>query len=260
MNTDPSDYFTYKRNKMQSEIKTQNKGVSKFSILVQLFIATFVIMFIVIVIVIMNYSSKMDIEYSKGDLSFNNPDSSTSSVSGYNSVDFDDDQRKIDKRLILIQQEENAPSEAKIIKPDKAIKDEVIAMEHLENSQKIDKMEKIKALNAKSEKNEPNNSVLSEVIDEVKQLTTKQQENKNIQYDDSLAITSKVLIGRFSSFEQAGAMQSQIKAKDSSLTPFVRKIGDIYSVQMGSYQDFATAKVQAQKLKALGYEVWIYQQ
>ena len=41
---------------------------------------------------------------------------------------------------------------------------------------------------------------------------------------------------------------------------YVRKIGDIYTVQMGSYQDFYTAKSKAQDLKAKGLDVWIYQQ
>ena len=207
----------------------------------------------------MKYSSKMDIEYSKGDLSFNNVDSS-SSISGYTSADFDDEQRKIDKRLALIQQEENAPSEAKIIQTAKQKTDEVIAPEHVENSKKIDKIEKIKAINAQSEKNEAAGSKFIEVLDEVKQFAAKNQQPKLPQYEDNITITSKVLIGRYPNFEQASAMQTQLKSKDSALTPFVRKIGDVYSIQLGSYQDFSTAKTQAQKFKAMGYDVWIYQQ
>ena len=259
MDFETSDYFTYKKNKMHTENNPKGKKFSRFNFLLQLFIITFIIMFIIIVVAIMKYSSKMDIEYSKGDLSFNNADSSNS-VSGYTSADFDDEQRKIDKRLALIQQEENAPSEAKIIKDGKQETDQVIAPEHVENSKKIDKIEKIKAFNAQSEQNEANNSKISAVLDEVKHMTGKAQVQKQPQYDENITITSKVLIGRFSSVEQASAMQSEIKSNDASLTPFVRKIGDIYSVQMGSYQDFHVAKSQAQKLKALGYEVWIYQQ
>ncbi len=258
MEFESSDYFTYKKSKMQTELKAGKKNFSRFNFLVQLFIATFIIMFIVIVIAIMKYSSKMDIEYSKGDLSFNNVDSS-STVSGYNTVDFDDEQRKIDKRLVLIQQEENAPSEAKILQKNKSA-DEVIAPEHVENSKKIDKIEKIKAINAQSERNESASSKIAGVLDEVKQIASKTQSTKNIHVDDNYTVNSKVLIGRYSTFDQAGAKQAEIKSKDSALSPFVRKIGDVYSIQMGSYQDFSTAKAQAQKLKAMGYEVWIYQQ
>ena len=71
---------------------------------------------------------------------------------------------------------------------------------------------------------------------------------------------SKVLIGRYASFEEAQKTQNSIKAKDSSLSPFVKKVGDVFCVQMGSYQDFNVAKAQAQKLKSLGFDVWIYQQ
>ena len=255
MEFDSSDYFSYKKNKMQTELKRQHKTISKFNFLLQLFIATFVVMFIIIVVAIMKYSSKMDIEYTKGDLSFNNADSS-SSISGYNSADYDDEQRKIDKRLMLIQQEENAPSEAKIIQSDKQKIEQVIAPEHVENSKKIDKIEKFKAKNIQSE---TTGSKLADVIDEVKQLASKTAAKK-ADYEENVTITSKVLVGRFSSFDEAAQLQSDIKAKDASLTPFVRKVGDVYSVQMGSYQDFYTAKTQAQKLKASGYDVWIYQQ
>ena len=259
MDFENSDYFKYKKNKMHTEVKTQKKSYSRFGFLLQLFIITFIIMFIIIVVAIMKYSSKMDIEYQKGELSYSNSDSS-SSVSGYASADFDEEQRKIDKRLILIQQEENAPSEAKIIQTDKQKTDEVIAPEHVQNSIKMDKIEKIKAINAQSEKKEAASSKLAEVLDEVKQITTKNQTPKATQYDENITITSKVLIGRFQNFEQASALQPELKAKDSSLAPFVRKIGDVYSVQLGSYQDFSTVKAQAQKFKALGYDVWIYQQ
>ena len=259
MDFEPSDYFTYKKNKMHTKMMAQKKTFSRFNFLLQLFIVTFLIMFIVIVVAIMRYSSKMDIEYSKGDLSFNNSDTA-SSVLGYSSADYDDEQRKIDKRLAIIQQEENAPSAAKIIQSDKEKQDEIIAMEHVENSQKMDKIEKIKAKNEQSEKNETMASKTAEIAENVKQAVTKPQIAKNIQVEDNMTITSKVLIGRFQSFDQASELQSEIKEKDPSSTPFVRKIGEVYSLQLGSYQDFSIAKAQARKFKALGYDVWIYQQ
>ena len=257
MDFENSDYFAYKKNKMQSEIKKTTKGKSfvRFNFLLQLFIATFIIMFIIIVIAIMKYSSRMDIEYSKGDLSYNNVDSS-SSLSGYKIADYDEEQRKIDKRLKLIQQEENAPSEAKILQPDKQKNDIVIAQEHLENSQKIDKIEKFKEKNAQSEANgakAPNE-------EEAKNISIKLPFAKKEVPQEDMTITSKVLVGRFSSFEEAAKKQAEIKAEHSDLAPFVRKIGDVYSVQMGSFQDFHTAKQQALHLKSAGLEVWIYQQ
>ena len=60
--------------------------------------------------------------------------------------------------------------------------------------------------------------------------------------------------------EEAVKMQDILRANYPKLSPFVKKFGEVFSVQMGSYQDFQMAKNQAQTLKAKGYEVWIYQQ
>ena len=78
--------------------------------------------------------------------------------------------------------------------------------------------------------------------------------------DTNITIMSKVLIGRYMTFEEAQKLQTQIKAKNSSLQPFVRKVGNVFSVQMGSYQDFSIAKKHAQVLRNQGFDVWIYQQ
>ena len=258
MNLNSSDYFTYKKNKMEVEPLPKPKRISKFNFLLQLFIATFVIMFIVIAITIMKYSSRVDIEYTQGELSLSNIDAQNN-ISGF---DADDKQRKIDKRLQLIQQEENAPSEAKIIteKPDNST---VIDAIHLENNNKIEKQ--VKAENAKNKPNlvipdKPENEIMG-AINEIKNHTAKKPaeeaplpENKNV------TIMSKVLIGRYMTFEEAKQFQEEIKAKNLGLTPFVRKIGEVFSVQAGSYQDFEEAKKQAQNLKAKGFDVWIYQQ
>ena len=78
--------------------------------------------------------------------------------------------------------------------------------------------------------------------------------------NNNITIMSKVLIGRYETFEEAQKVQIKIKEQNDSLSPFVKKIGDVYSIQMGSYQDFSVAKNQAQLLKSEGYDVWIYQQ
>ena len=258
MNYNSSDYFTYKKNKMEVEPMPKPKRISKINFLFQLFVATFIIMFIVIAVAIMKYSSRVDIEYTQGELSLSNIDTQNN-ISGF---DADDKQGKIDKRLMLIQQEENAPSEAKIIveRPDNS---SVIDAIHLENNNKIEKQVK-----AEKEKNKPNlvipdkpeNAIMG-AISEIKNHTAKKPaeqiplpENKNV------TIMSKVLIGRYMTFDEAKQLQEDIKAKNPNMTPFVRKIGDIFSVQTGSYQDFEEAKRQAQALKAKGMDVWIYQQ
>ena len=265
MTFNSSDYFAYKKNKMHIQANGEKKPISKLSFIFQLFVATFIIMFIIIVIAIMKYSSKMDIEYSKGDFSFKNVENPATSANY--GVDFDDEQKKIDKRLRYIQQEDNAPSEAKIVTKPK--NEEVIDPVHIKQNKKIEKIEKIKAKNEQSEKENKKNKrkedklEIVETAQDVKKHNSEQKENKKRKqeiYDDNVIITSKVLIGRFSTLDDAQEFQNEIKAKNPNLMPYARKIGDVYTVQLGSYNDFYAAKTQAQKLKSLGFDVWIYQQ
>ncbi len=239
------NYFSYKKSKYRKDIAQPPKPMSKINFLFQLFIATFIIMFIIIVISIMKYSSKMDIEYSKKEIKLNNTFSPLQHDASSNQNYENEKQLKIDKRLLLIQQEENAPSEAKIISTER-LYNEVIDPVHLENNKKIEKEEKIQEFVNKIEESEQEHPE--------KSATPIIPENKNI------TIMSKVLVGRFSSFEDAQRLQGVIKAKDASLSPYVKKVGDVFTVQLGSYQDFNIAKNQANILKAKGLDVWIYQQ
>jgi len=254
MDFNSSGYFAYKKNKIKNELKEMKKPISRLSFLCQLFVATFVIMFIIIVVTIMKYSSKMDIEYTKGELQLSN--STITNISGYAPPVADDDnkQRKIDKRLILIHQEENAPSEARIVNKPKTHL-EVIDSSHVEKNKKLEKIEKQQKLN---KQNEEKSGKLSAIIEDVKLQKKIPVENNLI--ENNVTVMSKVLVGRYATFEEAQKVQNQIKAKNSSLQPFVKKIGNVFSVQMGSYQDFAQAKIHAQKLSSKGFDVWIYQQ
>ena len=251
MDFDSSSYLAYKKNKIQKEIETDKKPISRFSFLLQLFVATFIVIFIIIVISIMKYSSKVDIEYSQGELQL--ADGVTNNIPNYAPIE-EEPQRKIDKRLMLIQQEENAPSEARIIEKS-PMQPEVISQKHIEESKLIEKhQEEVQ----NTQKNTENNSKISSLIQEVK-LQNKIPVEELAQ-DTNVTIMSKVLIGRYMTFEEAQKLQTQIKAKNSSLQPFVRKVGNVFSVQMGSYQDFSIAKKHAQVLRNQGFDVWIYQQ
>lgn len=248
-----SNYFAYKKNKIQATAEKTKKPLSKLNFLFQLFIATFIIVFIVIVVAIMKYSSKVDIEYTKGDLSFNNTGDATRMPTYGGFVD-EQQQRRIDTRLAIIQQEENAPSEAKIIANDENAT-QVIDPSHIEESKKKEKMHiaeqekeiaKQKALGKNSEATSDN----------------KKQEKKAAEtsVNKNITVLSKVLIGRYKTFEEASKVQNEIKQRNPSLAPFVRKVGEVFCVQMGSFQEFEVAKKQAQILKAKGFDVWIYQQ
>lgn len=251
MNFNSSGYFAYKKNKIQREIEEQKKPISRLSFLCQLFFVTFVVIFIVIVVSIMKYSAKVDIEYTKGELQLNTDN--ITSIPNYNNViEEEPQQRTIDKRLMLIQQEENAPSKAKVVEKTKDNL-EVISVEHIEKNKKIDKLERLKLKEDKVGKT----SIVT-TADESKQ--EKKFKIEDITLDKNITIMSKVLVGRFTTFEEAQKLQHKIKAQTPSLQPFVKKIGNVFAVQMGSYQDFNVAKSHAQKLQSLGYDVWIYQQ
>ncbi len=249
-----SDYRPYIRNNERhrpDEYEEQNSNgeVNIFKI----FIISFIIIFIIIVAAIVKYSTQMDMEYAKAELSKNNV-KPVNSISGYENYG-EEEHKKIDKRLALIQQEENAPSEAKIIQDKNRPKEaDIIDPIHIEESQKIDKIEKQKLQN--------NNDILEKPPmpgADVKQ-NTQTPAPETAAEEKNITVMSKVLVGRFSTFEEAKEIQSSIKKQDSSLSPYVKKIGSIYSVQIGSYQDFSVARTQAQILKSKGFDVWIYQQ
>ena len=292
MELNSQNYFEYKKNKMRSDISDKPKKISKISFLFQLFGATFIIFFLLVVFSITKYSKKMDIEYTQNDYAMQEAETTASAYD----IGFDEEKRPIDKRLRTLQQEENAPSEAKIIqKPNE--NEQVIGQEHAKEIKKNNKIEKIQQANAKSENRAKVEKVTVPVNAKTKETKTvntkeiaankpqqKQQTTKTAATaatrevakssngllgqmptrqrinEDNITIMSKVLVGRYSTFDDAARAQAGIKEQNPSLTPYVRKIGDVYSVQMGSYQDFYVAKSQAQKLKSKGYDVWIYQQ
>lgn len=248
-------YFEYKKQKMRIQhSQTGNKFKSRFEFMFKIFVATFIVIFIVLVIAIMKFSSRVDIEYSRADASYQDGETVDSS---------DDEQYKIDNRLLLIQQEENAPSEAKIISKEKT-KNEVIDASLLEENQKFERAKKLEEKKARqkelleNEKLKQNTHVALKPMLQVKDNEPKTKE-KYLQEDD-MSTSSKVIVGRFADPQEARETVEDIKTRIPEMTPFVKKIGDVYGVQMGSYKDFIVARNVAQKLKAKGLDVWIYQQ
>ena len=185
--------------------------------------------------VVRKYSARIDIEYGR------NADAIGGSESVLSEGFGSDAKKLIDKRLKLIQLEENAPSEAKIISDEKE-NNEVIDLEQfakIKDSGNIEDDEiNIKIENASSHK------------------TAEQKQSQ----DNNVAVYSKVLIGKYSTFEDARAAQDSVREYNQGTTPFIRKVGDIYALQVGSYQDLTTAKQIASKFRAQNFDVWIYQQ
>lgn len=229
------------------------KYSSGFDIMVRIFFATFIIIFILVVFGTLKFSAKIDIE---------GPNASNNAIEDAMEDFVDDEQRTIDKRLILLQQEEKAPNEAKIIVKEEGwdnnrVMDPELLKEDLEDYSRKNK-EEIKQENNPKTQND-NEEELFE--NENKPIQTKPALKPQIKESYSnITIMSKVLIGKYLTFEEAKSKQVEIKENNPNSAPYVKKVGDIYSVQMGTYQDFATAKSMAASLKSRGYDVWIYQQ
>ena len=234
MSMNSPDYLTYKKSKINPQIEKQ-KRLSRLKVALWIFIITFSIIFAVVVQVVRKYSARIDIEYGR------NADAIGGSESVLSEGFGSDAKKLIDKRLKLIQLEENAPSEAKIISDEKE-NNEVIDLEQfakIKDSGNIEDDEiNIKIENASSHK------------------TAEQKQPQ----DNNVAVYSKVLIGKYSTFEDARAAQNSVREYNQGTTPFIRKVGDIYALQVGSYQDLTTAKQIASKFRAQNFDVWIYQQ
>lgn len=253
MNRQNPNHFTYDKNRAQGAFLKPEKPISKLSFLFQLFMATFIVIFIIIVVLIMKFTTKVDIEYTKSENLISNQENDI----------YDDEQRKIDRRLIFLQQEERMPKSAHT-PLEKTVKDEIEDIKNLSHKEKLDKVHKIQEKKVKQnsiaattttqEKKHP----LAQLKEEILKDETQTQEDE--QFDLNVVIMSKVLTGRFSTFDEAKRVQALVKEKNPNRKPYVRKVGDVYSVQVGSYQDFAVAKKVAREVKSQGFDVWIYQQ
>lgn len=239
MNMNSPDYLTYKKSKI-SPAQAANRRMSKLRIAVWIFVITFSVMFAIVVQVVRKYATKIDIEYGKNQSGASIQQGDDSILSqGFGS----ETKKAIDKRLKLIQLEENAPNEAKVITDNK---DEVIDLEQFAKIKESGKLEDDDEVTIKK--------IDTKTPDDMGAAKT----STPLQSD--IAVYSKVLIGKYPTFEDARAAQDSVRALNQGTTPFIRKVGDIYALQVGSYQDLNTARQVASKFRAANFDVWIYQQ
>lgn len=237
MSMNSPDYLTYKKSKIRPS-EEQKKRTSNYRIALWIFIITFSVMFAIVVQVVRKYSTRIDIEYGRNADSMSKEADNSILSQGFGS----DAKKLIDKRLKLIQLEENAPNEAKIISEEKE-KNEVIDFEQFAQIK---------------ESGEADDSVTFDGIDTKKPQDMGETDvSKN---NPNVGVYSKVLIGKYATFEDARGAQESVRQANHGTTPFIRKVGDIYALQVGSYQDLTTAKQVASKFRAENFDVWIYQQ
>lgn len=233
------DYLTYKKSKINPRLEQRQQRSSRLRIAFWIFIITFSIIFALVVQMVRRYSTRIDIEYGR-----NIDSASKQADNSILSQGFGNEAKKlIGNRLKLIQLEENAPSEAKIISNEK-------------NDNEVIDLEQYAKL-----KEEASGSDVVPLGASIETTTNSATTNKPISMNEAnVEVYSKVLIGKYETFEDARSAQDAVREVNRGTTPFIRKVGDIYALQVGSYQDLEVAKQVASRFRAENFDVWIYQQ
>ncbi len=258
-----------------SRVQRVEKRVEKIKRILKLSFVTFCIMFICVVVFIKKYAKRVDIEYGRNWAEASKQAPNSNINDGYFNDTYDADKRSIDKRLTLIQQEENAPSESRVLPQDRD-KNEVMNFEHFERlksniEEDIDSdLEEFAQNESKPQKKQPQKTTQTEQNSEKAQLlpkkagdasTSASTTNSNFAPIELPAKSNiKVLIGKYSTFDEAKTAQSAMKNSKAKIAPFIRKVDDVYCLQIGSYSNMDVARNVAGSFGKEGFDVWIYQQ
>ena len=194
---------------------------------------------------------------------------------GYFNDTYDPDKRTIDKRLILIQEEENAPSESRVLPQDRD-KNEVMNLEHFEMLKSnveddIDEdvpsqKEEVNTQAAQKPQQAQQNNSTGTLMPKIPQSAAEVQDIDAVPQGNFAPIelapkaNIKVLIGKYSTFDDAKTAQTAMKNSKARIAPFIRRVGNVYSLQIGSYSNMDVARSVAGSYGREGFDVWIYQQ
>ena len=270
-----SDYLTYKKSRMNpSRVQRVEKRVEKVKRILKLSFVTFCIMFICVVVFIKKYAKRVDIEYGRNWAEASKQAPNSSINDNYFNDTYDSDKRSIDKRLTLIQQEENALSESRVLPQDRD-KNEVMNFEHFErlksNTEEdidTDLIEPVQS-EPKPEKKQVQKTTQASQDKEKAQLLPKQTGETNASNTSSTNFAPielpaksniKVWRGKYSTWDEAKTAQSSMKNSKAKIAPFIRKVDDVYCLQIGSYSNMDVARSVAGSFGKEGFDVWIYQQ
>ena len=232
------DYLAYKKKKLTETPEEIEKPMSAKRKYLALGIAVFVGFFIFTMIILNGvFGSKVDIETGQmnaTDEPYSLNDDSV--VSGET-----DKKYTIDARLKQLQIEETTPT---ISQKEKDAKIASSQVKKLEKEQ-----EKLKKEKAKQEE-----KANKEKIN--KEEKSKKEVSNVVPQDENKIVYSKVLLGRYSSFEEAKAAQAKLR-QESGVEAFVRKMGSVYALQVGSYMNQDQAQNVATQFSNMDYQVWI---
>lgn len=275
LNGSSSDYLTYKKSRMNpTRVQRVEKRKEKARRIFKLSVLTFCIMFICVVVFIKKYAKRVDIEYGRHGMDTASPNHSTGISDNFNET-YDPDKRTIDKRLVLIQEEENAPSESRVLPQDRD-KNEVMNLEHFEKlksniEEDIDEelpkaKEPPKPQPAAPPKPSQPVNTASSLMPKIPQTAAEVPDINALPQGNLMPIelapksNIKVLIGKYSSFDDAKTAQTAMKNSKAHIAPSIRRVDNVYSLQIGSYSNMDVARSVAGSYGRDGFDVWIYQQ
>ena len=223
------DYLSYKKQKLNAQVQEaqQIKKIDKEPRQFPMMIAVFVVCFMLFVVFVAKYGSRVDIEYGKmGEGPYE-----TVETQNENLTSRDDTNSGLDTRLKDLQDANRAGRT--VVSKEKEV---------VEKAKKSEQKETIKEeKEVTSQKNE-------EVKTQVEKQVSTPQEHR--------VVYSKVLLGHYSTYEEAKQAQAQLKSATGAIA-FVRKMGSFYALQVGSYLDPEQARITAAKYSSMNYFVSI---
>ncbi len=222
------DYLAYKKAKNKIRDNNANKkdiskNITRIEILLVVFGLSFILCFLFIMNVTGSLSAKVDIEQAHQGVEILDENSPI------------EQKGSIDKRLESIYNEEIGLSTARVVnKQDDEIMDPEKYKE-MKNEQEQIMNER------KSAENSPNLEVKTE------------------NEEEQVPVFTRVLVGKYYALEDAQAIQNTINKISGfeTASPFIRKMGDFYTIQVGSYTNSDIARNIANMLDKEGYAVWI---
>jgi hypothetical protein len=154
--------------------------------------------------------------------------------------------------LTNIYNEEVAPSKAKVI--EKSDDPNVIDMNsyrEMINSKKEEAEEEMRMPEKTQEKESSSEKVVL-----APKIPLKAQ---NIEPKQEIPVYIRVFVGRYKTLDEAREAQANINSipQFSYVSLFIRKIGEVYTIQIGSYTNKQVAKTTALKFGNAGYNVWM---
>lgn len=228
------DYLTYDRYK-----KDKKKMGSKNNIVT--FVVTFFITLLVFTAVAKSLSPDVDV-------TIGNESQTDAKDTGLGVKNF------IDERLKMIQMDDNS---AGVSMPGSENKPSRFSANQDDNSQQMTE-EKVSI----PQNNSENTMIQDEPINAP--ITVKKQPPRPTAKDLSASfapnVSSKVVVGRYATFEQAKVAQEILLDSGLNITPFVRSYNGGYTLQVGSYSTRAKAEEVSSQLQQNNFPARIIQE